>query len=314
VNRAGAWSMPGPCSGKAAALAAAVLCAGCAAVPGPAAAGGSPPWTEVTAAGLRIAALDAGPADATLTILAVHGWGGSAIEFAPLLPFLPANLRFVAPDLPGTGRSESAPAYSMELFVSVLRDLSERAGPVVLVGHSLGGKVAVTFASRYPQRVRALVLLAPYGLEGQEGAFLGWVARSRRLSRLGASLNNRLFIRWSMATRSYYDAAAVPREVKDHVVASQVSAGGRGAMAAVAGAMIGRDPIDALLPALTMPTLIIWGRQDRVLPITAAERYRSSIAGSRLVVLEGCGHVATAERPIDVNRELLKLIAGLRRL
>ncbi len=288
----------------AAVAAAGGIAGGCAGGPETADASYAPlfPWTTIRldAPGGDLALLDIGRRDAGLTLLGAHGWGGSGVQFAPLAAELDGGLRVLAPDFPGTGASSPAAdgQYDMDLFVSVLRRVAEGTGPVVLVGHSLGAKVAAVFAARYPEKVRALVFIAPYGLEGQEGALFRALARHRGLARLAAGLNNRLAVRVGRR-RVYYDRTRVPAAITEHTTASQLSRSGRAALAAVTSAMIGTDPIDSLLPSLPQPTLIVWGREDRVMPSSAAARYTALMPRARLVLLDRCGHVPMAERPAE---------------
>jgi pimeloyl-ACP methyl ester carboxylesterase len=293
----------------AAVAAAGGIAGGCAGGPEAAEASYGPPspWTTIRldAPGGDLALLDFGRRGGGLTLLGAHGWGGSGLQFAPLAAELDGDLRVLAPDFPGTGAS-SPPAdgrYDMDLFVSVLRRLTEGTGPVVLVGHSLGAKVAAAFAARYPEKVRALVLIAPYGLQGQEGALFRALARHRGLARLAASLNNRLAIRLGRR-RVYYDRTRIPGAIMEHTTASQLTRSGRAALAAVTGAMVARDPIDSLLPSLPQPTLILWGREDRVMPSSAAARYAALMPRARLVLLDRCGHVPMTEKPAETARAI----------
>lgn len=258
------------------------------------------PWSSVEVRGRSLAVLDFGPADARLTLLGVHGWAGSAAEFAPLAAALPRGLRLVAADFPGTGASQPADddRCTTDEFVSVLRSLVERmgCGPLVLMGHSLGGKIAAVLAARVPEMVSGLVLVAPYGLSKQESALQRAVASRRWLAEAGARLNNRWAIQLGLG-RVYHDRALAPEPIVEHVIASQLTPEGRRALAAVSHAMIGIDPIDELLPSVTQPTLLLWGRDDRVLRPQAAARYAALMPQARLRLLDRCGHVPMTERP-----------------
>ena len=276
----------------------------------------SPPaWVSVRTRGGRVEVLDTSATGAAVPLLAAHGLGGTGLEFAPLAAEMGQGFRLVAPDFPGTGRSDALPSrlYSMEHFVSVLRDVLDALAlaRVVLVGHSLGGKVAVRFAVAHPESVLALVLVAPYGLAGQEGRVRGALAAHRRLTRMATALHNRLVVRWELRRRVYYDRSRIPAGLEEHLVESQLSPGGRAALAAVASSMIGIDPIDSLLPAVLQPTLILWGREDRVLPSEAAARYAALMPSARLVLLDRCGHVPTAERPAESARAVEVFLRNL---
>lgn len=251
--------------------------------------------------GLSIHYLEAGgaaPDDPTL--LLVHGWCGSAEDFRPLLNALPPSLHSIAVDLPGNGISAKPDApYDTAYFVSFLRSFCVRMGleSFVLVGHSMGGQFAVHFATRWPLTVRRLILIDPYGLKGEEGWLLP-LARMGPLVDLGFALNNRLFIQWAtQANVMYHPDAETVRAATNATAASILGPVGSRAAARVTKAVIGRDPVDALLPEVSVDTLVLWGDHDKMLEPHWADRFLALLPSARLTVIPDTGHMPMTERP-----------------
>ncbi|HRZ89289.1 MAG TPA: alpha/beta fold hydrolase, partial [Spirochaetia bacterium] len=140
----------------------------------------SAPALRVEVDGIPIHAFDQGPEDADILVLGVHGWGASGAEglafgralgreavSAEAADSRAPTVRLVSPDLPGSGASGKPEApYTPEWFVAILDGLREalRRDRVVLAGHSLGGRLALEYTLAHPERVEALILLAPAGL------------------------------------------------------------------------------------------------------------------------------------------------------
>src|SRR5512144_3166978 len=133
-------------------------------------------WVDVDGMKIHCLASDAPPKSAGgRTLLMLHGWSGSAEDFRPLFGLLPPGARAIAVDFPGSGYSDKPDAaYDLEFFLSFLRSLCRALGldRFVLVGHSMGGQFAAHLVARRPDLVERLILIAPYGLDGQEGIWL----------------------------------------------------------------------------------------------------------------------------------------------
>ena len=277
---------------------------------GPAAAAPDPVEHWVTVEGTRIRFLESADAqpDATV-VLMVHGWAGSAEDFRPLFALLPPSLRAIAVDLPGCGQSEKPDAvYDLPYFLTFLKAFCDGLGlrQVVLVGHSMGGQFAIHFASRWPGIVQRLILVAPYGLKGEEGIWLrlaGWGS----FVDLGFRLNNRLFIEWALRANVLYRASpAVVRAAVDSTARSILGPEGARAIARITRNIIGHDDVGELLPSLPQETLIIWGDHDRVLAPSWASVFVTRIPHARLVTVKGSGHLPMVEHPA----ETAALVAG----
>jgi pimeloyl-ACP methyl ester carboxylesterase len=262
-------------------------------------------------------------------VVLIHGLGSSGyMEWRFNLPEMARSHRVLAPDLPGFGRSaKPAVRYGVPLFgrsiEGYLRALRVRSP--VLVGTSMGGRVAIEVALRHPELVRKLVLVNALGLgrprfrityplvvvprvgEAVLGMLRGTLRRSsgdsvRRLARryLGASgdLERTMDDRYLAELRELHEADGYHQAY----LATVRSLTRPGPLAR------GQD----LVPALArtgIPVLLIWGADDPLFPLEHAERAHREIPGSRLAVIEGAGHTPQAEKPDEFNRVLESFVS-----
>lgn len=244
-------------------------------------------------------------------LLLLHGRGGAAAGFTPILAPLAAQRRVIALDLPGWGLSDK-PAFTGRTAQDALRvwmdgalALLDHLGleQVDLLGHSMGGFTALGLALEHPERVRSLLLVDSGGL-GREIAFdvrlFFWLMPERLYPRLGRSFLARML---AMDT----PGRVVPRDEAFEFawqVGTQrdvIPSGGRAFNAWVDPLGVHLDLLDRLR-TLQMPTLLLWGERDRVTPYAHALHARKFIRQGRLVVFTGCGHSPFAERPADFAR------------
>jgi pimeloyl-ACP methyl ester carboxylesterase len=265
-------------------------------------------WTEVD--GIRVHYLEAGAEGSRgPLLLMVHGWCGSAADFRPLMCVLPEGTHSIAVDLPGCGLSDKPDAaYDLPYFMGFLRSFCGALGleRFVLVGHSMGGQLALHFTNLWPGSVERLVLISPYGLKGEEGAWLP-LAQSGSLVDVVLSLNNRLFIEWAIAANNLYRPAPdVLRAVADSTAQGILGREGVRSTARITRNLIGRDPLDGVLPTLLTPTLILWGDHDALLDPKWGRAFVALMPDARLVLIADAGHMAALERP----QETAEVMAG----
>lgn len=241
-------------------------------------------------------------------ILFVHGMAGSSATWRHVLPALGERFTVVAPDLPGHGESAKPRGdYSLGAFASGLRDLLVALGHerVTLVGQSLGGGVVMQFAYQFPERCDRLALVSSGGL-GQEVNLLlraltlpgaeyvlpvactNWVHDAGTtvvgwLRNVGLRPSPHLAEVWES-----YGSLADPqtRTAFLHTLRSVVDQAGQRVSAT-----------DKFYLAAHVPTLIVWGSADRIIPVEQAYTTHAAIAGSRLEIFEGGGHFPHCEKP-----------------
>lgn len=228
-----------------------------------------------------------------VTLVLVHGDLASSAWWRPLISRLPAGWRVIAPDLRGCGRSSRPSAgYAIEQYAADLRRLIEtaRPGPFVLIGHSMGGAVAMTYALAHPDELRAMVLVDPVPAEGLRFGRVGRETFTRlkddpellveAVARAMHTAPRDDFFRLMVA-----DAAAADRRVfTDNVVSME------------AFNVFGR------LHRLSLPTLVVVGDQDRLIPRAPMVRTAEAIPRSRLAVVRESGHTPQVEKPDEFAR------------
>ena len=242
-------------------------------------------------------------------VLFIHGMAGSSTMWKPSTPHLDPSITWVAPDLPGHGRSDKPRGdYSLGAQASFLRDLLVALGHerVTVVGQSLGGGIALQFAYQYPERCERLVLVCAGGL-GQEvmpllraltlpgveyllplafqPVYAGVVNRvAGLLGRVGFAPKPVTEETWRSYT-SLIDPRT--RQAFLHTLRAVVDHKGQRVSAQ-----------DRLYLASAIPTLIVWGDRDPIIPVSHAHRTHELVPGSRLEIFEGAGHYPHCEDPV----------------
>ena len=241
-------------------------------------------------------------------VLLIHGMAGSASTWKQVMPALSQRFTVVAPDLLGHGRSDKPSGdYSLGAFASMLRDLLVALGHdhVTVVGQSLGGGVAMQLAYQYPELCARLVLVGSGGLGREVSPLL------RLLSLPGAEAVLMLAcaqpVRGAIAGVGGLAARAglQPAPVVAELWRSYASLGDdatRQAFLRTLRAVIDRggqavSAANRLHLAAEMPTLIVWGDADPIIPVEHARAAHEAIPGSRLEVFEGVGHYPHCEAP-----------------
>ncbi|HKD00079.1 MAG TPA: alpha/beta fold hydrolase [Methylomirabilota bacterium] len=237
------------------------------------------------------------------TVLLIHGSGMSARSWDMQLQGLPRSLRMIALDLPGHGQSDPAPRAGVEAYAGAVADVlaALECGPVVVVGHSLGGSVAIALAARRPDLVRGLVLIAScvkLPLVDSVG--------ERLVAYLPGPLRRPLF--FSMAKKVLFapqapaDAIAITMRELRACRLETLQADVRAARAM---------DLTAHAAALDVPTLVLSGGRDRLTTPALAERLSALIPGSRLHIVDGAGHMLPLEAADRVNREIVAFVESL---
>jgi pimeloyl-ACP methyl ester carboxylesterase len=241
------------------------------------------------------------------TVLLIHGIGGDWRTWEPVLDGLARQHRVVAVDLPGHGGSaKGAGDYSLGALASALRDLGGALGieRATVVGHSLGGGVAMQFSYQFPERCERLVLVSSGGLGPDVGLvlrlatlpgselFLSLTApAARSLINLAASAGRALRLRPAYDAEFYartFAALADPDTRAAFLGTLRGVVGTRGQLV---------DAPDRLYLAEHMPTLIVWGGHDAVLPVDHGHAAQEAMPGSRLEIFQDAGHLPQLDDP-----------------
>jgi pimeloyl-ACP methyl ester carboxylesterase len=258
--------------------------------------------------GDRVAYQDVGTGPEAL--LLIHGMAGSSQTWRGVIPQLARKYRVVAPDLLGHGQSAKPRAdYSLGAFAVLLRDLLDELGVsrATIIGQSLGGGVAMQFVYQHPDLCERLVLISSGGL----GPDVGWTLRM--LSAPGAELILPVIAPRPVLTagnklRSWFSTAGIqsPRGAEMwSAYSSLADSETRQAFLRTLRSVVDHrgqavSALNRLHLTSDLPTMVIWGDQDRIIPVEHGYALHEAREGSRLEVLEGVGHFPHVERPGDV--------------
>jgi pimeloyl-ACP methyl ester carboxylesterase len=254
----------------------------------------------------RVHVLDAGGGGDAVVL--IPGLADSAGEFGAIIGALADRHRVVVIDRPGTGLSDPIgfSGHPRDAWIRVIATVADQLelGPFILAGHSLGGLAAGAFATAHPERVRRLVLVSPLGLErrtplawslmlipGVPGLF----AASARAHWRGAIPRP-----WGASAPSCVSQGLSPMQAYLGDVALRF---GPGSDVGALGRLLrplSLHPESLLLPGLGLladRTLVVWGSQDRRLPLAGARGALRHHRGLRLRVVEGAGHLLPYEQP-----------------
>ncbi|MEX2500868.1 MAG: alpha/beta hydrolase [Trueperaceae bacterium] len=245
--------------------------------------------------------------DVPAPIAFVHGFGSSLASFHRVQePWSQARIT-IAYDRPGFGLTErplnvrDPSPYGPDAQVDQLLAVLDRLGsePAVIVGHSAGASIALQAALVHPDRIRALVLVAP-ALDGSGGAprSARWLLRTPQAQRIGPLLMRQVGGRSGegLLRGGYADPSRIGPEVLEaHRTASRAHDWDRALWEVVLAA---RPPdLDGRLRDLDLPVLVVIGEQDAIVPPDQSERAAEAIPGATVVRLDGCGHVVQEECP-----------------
>lgn len=260
--------------------------------------------------GLRVRLLEAGPSQGAPVIL-VHGWGACVYTFRYVAPALArAGRRVLAFDMRGHGLSDKPVGrgkYTGGALGDDLQDVMDVAGVerADLLGHSLGGGVALHFALARPERIRRLVLAAPAGLTSVRLPAIGRLLAPRFADRFARYLTPRWLT--NLLLRSAYGkpARVTDRDVDEYWAPSQFPNYYRAARALLEE--FDWDPIATeRLASMPCRTLVILSTADRL--IRGAEAPARAIRAATVVTLEGAGHLGIEECAEEFNRMVLRFL------
>ncbi len=230
----------------------------------------------------------------------VHGFPFSRGVWQKQIDAFQSSHRVIAPDLRGFGESPSQPGpTSMAQYAADLHALLQQlgTGPVVLVGHSMGGYVALAFARQFPELLRGLVLVSTRA--GQDAAE---AAAGRRAMAAKVKADGVRVLIDAMAPKMLATGDRDPVMV-EQVRGLMAGTNPEGAIAALLG-MADRPDAVALLGRIAAPTLVITGADDTVIPPAESDKLAQAIRGAQLHVIPRAGHLVAFEQPEAFNRVL----------
>jgi len=259
----------------------------------------------------KAAVYTAGPVDAPAVVL-VHGLGDKAArDWNGLIPLLARDHRVLTFDLPGFGHSTKANApYTPDNYAAFVRYVVETelgTRPTMLVGHSLGGAIALRYAAQHPQDVKALVLVDVPGI-------LYRTAYSQYLTRLGINMLPNLYpaqndqlgnltsnlFRFFERLRPDPEAIVLnPRLRENFLSADPVR---------IAGLALALEDFSNDLPKITAPTLLLWGGRDEIAPLRNGHALAAMLPHAQLEVFASSGHTPMDDVPAAFNARVVQFL------
>lgn len=232
-------------------------------------------------------------------LVLIHGYPFDRSQWEPQLDGLKDVARVIAPDLRGFGGAEEAPAtMTMDGYASDVKDLLDRLGipSAVICGLSMGGYIALAFLEKHPQAVKGLILCNTRAGADSEQGREGRQASARKIAADGMGPTAEMMVPKLLAEGTISSKPEVAAMLKMMMERQRPS----GAIAALRG-MAARADRTPLLATIRVPTLIITGELDTLIPPKESEAMAATIPGSELVVIPGVGHVSNLEDPQAFN-------------
>jgi pimeloyl-ACP methyl ester carboxylesterase len=286
-----------------------------------------PPDKVVMILGQHIHYHEAGTGE---TVILLHGLGASSEVWAANIPVLAKHYRVIVPDQIGFGDSDKPPIeYKIQTWVEFLDRFMQtlKIPKAIIVGNSLGGWIAVDFASQHPEKVDHLIIADAAGwrpinmpppLAGtlNDASIAGirealesilFERRAIPIDLNPASLaGTRAMLEFLVFNKQLVTEQMVEQEYERHLKVGDGYTVDRFLVGSLAEDQFENEKVKNL----TIPTLIVWGHDDRLFPLEQAHAYQEAIKGSKLVIVDQCGHMPQLEKPAEFNKIVLDYLAG----
>lgn len=241
-------------------------------------------------------------------LLLLHGFGADKDNFTRVARYLTPHYRVIVPDHVGFGESshpaqaDYSPAAQAARLQALMRKLA--VTELHIGGSSMGGHIAITYAALYPAEVKSLWLLDSGGVWSASGNDLAQRVRDSGQNPLMARTEDD-FARLFDFVMS--DPPFVPRPMLNVKAQERIR---NFDLEQVIFAQISADSVEERAASVVVPTLIVWGREDRALHYSAGEALNRIIANSQLIIMDGVGHLPMLERPRQSAEDYLKFRNG----
>ena len=257
---------------------------------------------DVTIYGQKIHYLEAGSGP---NLILLHGLGGSSQVWNFNIGPLAEKYHVFVPDQIGFGKSDKPLVnYRVRTYVDFLDQFCKQLNieRPILVGNSMGGWISAIYTATYPDRVAKLVLVDAAGYAPPKDydtrAFYGLNPTTRAEMKI-------------LVAKVFYNKAFQSDAAIDQSMMARLGAGDGYTIKSIIESIIrGEDLLDDFAKTIKTPTLLIWGRQDGLVPLSDGERLHKDIAGSTMVVIDECGHIPNLEKPGEFNAAVLKFLSA----
>lgn len=230
------------------------------------------------------------------TVILLHGAGADKNGWCRFTKYLSGNNRVIIPDLPGHGDSARnlSLSYTIAQQALYLHELLTRLhpGPIHIVGHSMGGAVAMHYAHLCPKDIESLILIDAEGVEKTPSEMRQEIEQTgiHPMMAIESVADYKKLIRYGMNKPPYIPGLFLELLATDKISRREIE------RKVFNDVMLDIDQT-SILPTLTLPVLIIWGKLDRVLHVGNADMLHDLLPGSRKIILDDIGHVPLIEAP-----------------
>ena len=268
----------------------------------------APESKQVEIYGQKIHFLEAGSAS-NPTVILLHGLGGDVTNWAMTIPALSGKYHVYAIDQIGFGKSDKPITnYRVAMLVEFLDVFCKKMGiqKASLVGNSLGGWTAASFALAHPEKVDKLVLVCAAGYTGKRWG--GPEMTKETMAALNPSTTEDFKRLFSLIL---YNKALLNDQFVENALTNKFKRGdGYTINSFIESILRGEDFLDGKAKAIKAPTLAVWGKDDGLTPLGIGKAFVEDIQGAQLVVIDNCGHVPQMEKAAEFNAALLKFLSG----
>jgi pimeloyl-ACP methyl ester carboxylesterase len=233
------------------------------------------------------------------SIVVLHGWYSSKERWQKVKEIIEKEgIKAEIPDLPGFKEETklnnpwNLDGYLgwTEKFIEEKKNSGELAEPFFLLGHSFGGRVAIKFAIKHPEKLKGLILLSAAGIKLPENPVAKYSLIFKKLYFLpGYNLFRKIFYKFILRKTDYIKLEGVMKETFKNTVGEDLS---------------------GLLPEIKTKTLILWGEKDNVTTLSDAYLMKEKIKNSKLEILKGIGHTPYSENPAILGFKIAEFIKG----
>ncbi|MDI6883016.1 MAG: alpha/beta hydrolase [Patescibacteria group bacterium] len=217
------------------------------------------------------------------TLLILHGWQSSKEKWQQVkVAFEKGGVEVIVPNLPGfKPETELNKPWNLDDYIEWLKNFSQDRKSFFLLGHSFGGRIAIKFAAKHPKRLKGLILVSAAGIKPKKTLWLFLISIIAKIGNKFSflpffSFFRKLFYKFLVRKKDYFEVKGTIKETFKKVV---------------------KEDLTPYLSKIQTPTLIIWGKNDKITPLKDALLMAEKIKNSKLEILENIGHTPHLENP-----------------
>jgi pimeloyl-ACP methyl ester carboxylesterase len=237
------------------------------------------------------------------SILFIHGFGSDKDSWGPFLRAFSANHRIIVPDLPGFGENSRIPSVSYDIPTQAKRldRFIEHLGleSFHLAGISMGGYIAAYYASEYPTKVKSLFLMDSAGVDSPVDSLM-WKRYNKDNQLVLLYENPEQFDEF--LSYVFHTPPKIPRHFKAYLAREGMAEHDFREKILQDMSNRGMSLLETRLHKIDANTLVLWGRDDKIIHVSAAEVFRNGLKHGHILVLDRCGHVPYLEKPKETTR------------